>query len=110
MHWISPWLTTGRWLGCVTITRYGMQVTSPLLSVCGRAEALNPTLRTPSNASPNDVYRGIVVLPGGQERAPAYVKVFPPATRHQSVYNEVIAHHLALQCQLPTPTTFPCAC
>jgi hypothetical protein len=87
-----------------------MQANLPVLSVCGRAETLNPTLRRPSNNSPNDVYRGTVVLPGGRERAPAYVKVFPPSTRHQSVYNEVIAHHLALQCMLPSPTTFPCAC
>jgi hypothetical protein len=87
-----------------------MQPISPILSVCGRAETLNPTLRRPSNTSPNDVYRGTVVLPGGRERAPAYVKVFPPGTRHQGVYNEVIAHHLALQCQLPSPITFPCAC
>jgi hypothetical protein len=87
-----------------------MLSTSPILSVCGRAETLNPTLRTPSNTSPNDVYRGTVVLPGGRERASAYIKVFPPGTRHQGVYNEVIAHHLALQCQLPSPTTFPCAC
>ncbi len=87
-----------------------MQSTSPIFSVCGRAETLFPTVRRPSNTSPNDVYRGMVVLPGGRERAPAYIKVFPPSTRHQGVFNEVIAHHLALQCELPSPTTFPCAC
>jgi len=82
----------------------------PALSVCGYAEQLTIKQRTPSDKNPNDVYLGTVVLPGGQERVTAYVKIFPPATRMQLVFNEVIAHHLALQCDLPSPTTFPCAC
>jgi hypothetical protein len=80
------------------------------MSVCGYAEQLSVRLRTPSDNNPNDVYSGIVVLPGLQERARAYVKVFPPAVRLQCVYNEVIAHHIAMQCELPSPMTFPCAC
>jgi len=82
----------------------------PIFSVCGHAEQLNVKLRTPSDKNPNDVYFGTVLLPGCRERAHAYVKIFPPATRLQLVYNEVIAHHLALQCELPSPFTFPCAC
>jgi|ERR1700733_2371628 hypothetical protein len=80
------------------------------LSVCGYAEQLSVRLRTPSDNNPNDVYSGIVVLPGLQERVRAYVKIFPPAVRMHSVYNEVMAHHIALQCELPSPMTFPCAC
>jgi len=82
----------------------------PALSVCGYAEQLSVRLRTPSDKNPNDVYVGTVVLPGGCGRAHAYVKVFPPASRLQLVYNEVIAHKLALQFDLPSPITFPCAC
>ena len=82
----------------------------PILSICGYAEQLTLKLRTSSDKNPNDVYVGTVVLPGSRERAHAYVKIFPPADRLQLVYNEVIAHHLALQCDLPSPLTFPCAC
>ena len=80
------------------------------LSVCGYAEQLTVRLRTPSDKNPNDIYSGFVVLPGGRERAPAWVKIFPPDVRLQAVYNEVIAHHIAVQCELPSPMTFPCAC
>lgn len=80
------------------------------MAVCGLAEQLTPRLRTHSHTNPNDIYVGTVVLPGGRERARAYVKVFPPADRSQLVFNEVIGHHLAVQCELPSPFTFPCAC
>lgn len=75
----------------------------------GFAEQLNPLVRARSE-SINDVYVGHVVLPGGSRRAQAYVKMFPFATRGQLAYNEFIAYHLAVQCGLPTPLTFPCAC
>jgi hypothetical protein len=76
----------------------------------GFAEQLNPWFRSSDSKSPNDIYVGTVVLPGGEMRRRAFVKVFPPAVRGQLVYNEVIAHHLAVQCALPSPFTFPCAC
>lgn len=80
------------------------------MSVCGYAEQLSPRLRARGDTSPNDIYVGTVVLPGGRERTRAYVKVFPPADRLSLVFNEVIGHHLAVQCELPSPSTFPCAC
>lgn len=80
------------------------------MSVCGYAEQLTPRLRAHGDTNPNDIYVGTVVLPGGKVRARAYVKVFPPADRLQLVFNEVIGHHLAVQCELPSPVTFPCAC
>jgi hypothetical protein len=56
------------------------------------------------------VYVGSVILPGEESRTRAYVKVFPRADRGQFVFNEVVAYQLALQCGLPSPFTFPCAC
>ena len=76
----------------------------------GIAEQLNPRVRRVSDKSQNDVYVGSVLLPHGDLRVRAYVKVFPPKNRGQLVYNEVIAHHVAVQCELPTAFTFPCAC
>jgi hypothetical protein len=76
----------------------------------GFAETLNPWFRSLDSKSSNDIYVGTVVLPGGQIRRRAFVKIFPPDLRGQLVYNEVIAHHLAIQCTLPSPFTFPCAC
>jgi hypothetical protein len=75
----------------------------------GIAEQLTPLIRGDVDSA-NDVYVGFVVLPGGETRERAYVKIFPPADRHQLVFNEVIAHHVAIQCSLPSPLTFPCAC
>jgi hypothetical protein len=77
------------------------------LAAIGIAEQLNPRLRRISEQSQNDVYVGTVLLPHDDLRVRAYVKVFPPKYRGQHVYNEVIAHHLARQCSLPTPFTFP---
>jgi hypothetical protein len=81
-----------------------------LASVCGVAEQLSIRARTSSDRNPNDVYAGVVMLPGLTTRDRAYVKVFPPAMRGQLVYNEVLGHAIALQCGLPSPLTFPCAC
>lgn len=80
------------------------------LSAIGIAEHLTARLRRPSDKGENDVYVGTVLLPHGDLRVRAYVKVFPPARRGQLVYNEVIAQHLASQCSLPSAFTFPCAC
>jgi hypothetical protein len=82
----------------------------PDQAICGVAEELTPWLRTRDVKSPNDVYVGHVWLPSGARRSQAFVKVFPLGNRNQSVYNEVIGHHLAVQCGLPSPLTFPCAC
>lgn len=82
----------------------------PLASVCGVAEQLSIRARTPSDRNPNDVYTGVVMLPGLTTRERAYVKVFPPAMRGLLVYNEMLGHAIAVQCQLPSPLTFPCAC
>jgi hypothetical protein len=79
-------------------------------SLCGVAEQLTPLLRRRSPNSTNDVYVGLVALPNGNGRSKAYVKVFPPSQRNQLVYNEVVGHHLAVQCGLMSPLTFPCAC
>ena len=78
--------------------------------ICGVAEQLSPWIRAPDSKRENDVYASMVVLPGEQKRRSAFVKVFPPHIRAQRVYNEVIAHHLAIQCALPSPFTFTCAC
>lgn len=80
------------------------------LAVIGIAEQLTPRLRRVSDKSQNDVYVGTVLLPHGDLRVRAYIKVFPPKDRGQLVYNEVIAHNLATQCGLPSTFTFPCAC
>lgn len=80
------------------------------LAVIGIVEQLTPRLRRASDQSQNDVYVGTVLLPHGDLRVRAYVKVFPPRDRGQLVYNEVIAHHFAKQCGLPSPLTFPCVC
>ncbi len=82
----------------------------PGLAVCGFAEQLSPWFHAPSDKNPNDVYVGSVILPGEELRAHAYVKVFPAEDRGQLVYNEVMGHYLAMQCGLPSPVTFPCAC
>lgn len=78
--------------------------------LCGYAEQLTPRLRSASDKNPNDLYYGLVALPGLERREYAYVKLFPPNLRGQLVYNEVVAYYLALQCELPVPFTFPCAC
>ena len=78
--------------------------------VCGVAEQLTPWIRAADSNSGNDVYASTVVLPGAQQRGSAVVKVFPPNSRKQRVFNEVVAHQLAKQCGLPSPFTFPCAC
>ena len=80
------------------------------LAVIGIAEQLYPRFRGSSDKSPNDVYVGTVLLPHGDLRVRAYIKVFLPKDRGQLVFNEVIAHHLAKQCGLPSPHTFPCIC
>lgn len=66
----------------------------------GFAEQLSPLIRGEEVNSANDVYVGLVILPGGEIRERAYVKIFPPVGRHQLVFNEVIAHHVAVQCAL----------
>jgi hypothetical protein len=74
-------------------------------SVCGIAEQLVP--RVPRNGH-NDVYVGHVVSPqGARERT--YVKVYGRDEGGLRVFNEVIAHSIALQCGLLSPLTFPCA-
>jgi hypothetical protein len=83
---------------------------SAVEGVCGYAEQLTPYLRASDSRSLNDVYFGIVILPDRKTRTRAFVKVFPPANRGQLVFNEVFGHQIALQCGLPTPYTFPCAC
>jgi len=75
----------------------------------GFAEQLSPLAR-PRGESPNLVYAGTVRLPGGQRRERAFVKIFPPQNRQVQVFNEVIAHRMAIQMELPSPLTFPCAC
>jgi|GEM_PF-4704411 len=80
------------------------------LPICGIAEQLNPHLRATGDTCTNDVYYGSVLLPNQERRERAYVKVFPGAETGLHVLNEVIAHLLAIQCGLPTPLTFPCAC
>jgi len=82
----------------------------PDQAICGVAEQLTPWLRTRDVKSPNDVYVGHVCLPSGARRSRAFVKVFPPSQRNQSIYNEVVGHLLAAQCGVPSPLTFPCAC
>lgn len=77
--------------------------------VFGVAEELTLPFRARNDHASNDVYRGHVTLPNGQRRTKAFVKVFPPDQRNQLVYNEVVAHLLAVQCGLPSPLTFPCA-
>lgn len=66
------------------------------LAVIGIAEQLTPRLRRASDQSQNDVYVGTVLLPHGDLRVRAYVKLFPPRDRGQLVYNEVIAHHFLI--------------
>jgi hypothetical protein len=73
--------------------------------IFGVAEELTLPLRARNDHAPNDVYRGHVTLPNGQRRTKAFVKVFPPDQRNQLVYNEVVAHLLAVQCGLPSPLT-----
>ena len=80
------------------------------LAVIGVAEQLHPRFRRSSDLSQNDVYVGTVFFPHDQSRVRAYVKMFRPKSRGQLVYNEVIAHHLATLCGLPSPRTFPCVC
>lgn len=76
----------------------------------GLATRLSPWFHTPSDPNPNHLYVGNVLLPGLQKQVPAYVKVFPKPLRGQLVFNEVLGHHVALQCGLTSPHTFPCAC
>jgi hypothetical protein len=78
--------------------------------IFGVAESLVPKIRTASDRNPNDVYSGWVLLPQHRDRARAYFKVFPPETRRQLAFNEVIAHKVAMQLGLPSPLTFPCVC
>lgn len=88
-----------------------MQEFEPTIEkVAGVAEQLTPWLRASDSRNKNDVYASSVVLPSGTRRQNAFVKIFPAEHRSQRVYNEVIAHHLAIQCSLPSPFTFPCAC
>ena len=86
------------------------QTVLPDQAVWGVAEQLTPFLRARNQQNPNDVYVGHVTLPNGRRRSRAFVKVFPPQDRNQLVYNEIVGHYLALQCGLPSPLTFPCAC
>lgn len=79
-------------------------------SISGFAEALTPYLRSNDDDSSNDVYVGIVVQPGGLSRTHAYVKIFPKSDTELLVLNEVIAHSIAAQCEIPSSLTFPCAC
>lgn len=83
---------------------------TPDLSIAGFAEALKPCIRRHDDQSPNDVYVGQVIQPGGLSRANAYVKVFPKGDSDILVLKEVVAHQVAAQCELPSPYTFPCAC
>ena len=79
-------------------------------AIFGVAEQLTPFLRARNELNLNEIYVGQVILPSQDRRARAFVKVFPPEARNQLVYNEVVGHSLALQCGLPSPLTFPCAC
>lgn len=80
------------------------------LSVCGYAESLVPLVRSRDSVSSNELFKGFAVLPDGQTRSPVIVKVFPQQESGLRIYNEVIAHHLAVQCGLMSPYTFPCTC
>ena len=88
-----------------------LQQTPPApIDIFGVAEQLTPLNRAADSNSTNRVFVGTVVLPGGQLRKSAYVKIFPTQLRPQLVYNEVIAFHLAAQFGVPAPLTFPCLC
>lgn len=80
------------------------------LSVCGYAESLIPFARPTDSESGNDVLKGFAVLPDGQTRSPVIVKVFPQQESWLRIYNEVVAHHFAVQCGLFSPYTFACRC
>jgi hypothetical protein len=82
---------------------------APECGIFGVAEELTLPFRARNDQGPNDVYQGHVTLPNGQRRTKAFVKMFSPVQRNQLVYNEVVAHLLAVQCGLPSPLTFPCA-
>lgn len=79
------------------------------LQVCGYAEALIPLVRPADSRGSNDVFKGFAVLPDGKTRAQVVVKLFQHGSRLR-IYNEVVAHHVAVQCGVPSPYTFPCAC
>ncbi len=78
--------------------------------VVGLAEQIAPLLKPRDDPSPNQVFYGTVLLPGWTRRESAFVKIFPHQVRPQLVFNEVIAHLIAIQLELPSPLTFPCAC
>lgn len=78
--------------------------------ICGSAEMLVPIVRPKDSAGVNDVYKGFAILPDRRTPVPVYLKIFPKASSSQSIYNEVTAHHLAVQCGIPSPFTFPCEC
>lgn len=78
--------------------------------VCGIAEQLVPRVRPTGDLGANDIYYGSVMLPGGTRRERAYVKVFRSTNTGLLILNEVLSYVLAVQCGLPTPLTFPCAC
>jgi hypothetical protein len=78
--------------------------------VFGMAEQLFPLVRGRDVRSPNRIYVGTALAPGGQRREQVFVKIFPTQFRRQLVFNEVIAYHMAVQLELPSLATFPCAC